>query len=60
MLISYYFGTENCRLRLSTTCGRVGPVMWPEYGMLVDWIWIVLGLDLGLFYAQVVACLCGL
>ena len=29
-------------------------------GLVLALIWIVLGLDLRLFYAQVIACLCGL
>ena len=37
----------------------MGPNVWPKYGMFVAWIWTVLGLDMGLFYARVVACLCG-
>ena len=38
----------------------MGLDVWPEYGMFVAWFWTVLGMDLGLFYAWVVACLCGL
>ena len=35
--------------------------MWGRMcGLVLAWIWILLGLDLGLFYARVVACLCGL
>ena len=60
--IAYYDSLMGCLnpelgLKFWTEVHNCPVAMWGQMcGLVLAWIWTILGLDLGLFYARVVAC----